>query len=192
MQPIENPATTSWGLSLSDKDFVALKRGCRIRDMDDRWAFVSMMDQQLLDEVSAEKKVTTHEVPTNEVSTEEVLTDDQLFGELEMEEPWMQEERTEKAPPARVLTDDGMVQGGYISIRWTWSNTELYRLVLNVQPSEGGISRKIEAITWEQREDHLISGEQAKMDVVLLCRSHLECDLSAAPDDDNLEFSGLP
>lgn len=40
MQPIENPVTATWGLDLSDKDFAALKRGCRIRDMDDRWAFV--------------------------------------------------------------------------------------------------------------------------------------------------------
>ncbi|KAG6357314.1 hypothetical protein INS49_015192 [Diaporthe citri] len=181
MQPIENPAAASWGLNLSEKDFAALKRGCRIRDMDDRWAFVYMTDQELLDELSAEKKATT----------DEVLTDDQLLDELEMEEPWMEEERTEKAAPARVVTEEDMAQGGYISIRRTWSNIELYRLVLTVQPSEGGISRKIEAITWEQREDHLISGEQAKMDVVLLCRSHLECDLAAAPDNDALQFSGL-
>lgn len=191
MQPIRNPATASWGLSLSDKDFAALKRGCRIRDMDDRWAFVSMTDQELLDDLSAEKKETTDEVPTNEVPTEEVLTYDQLLDELKMEEPWIQEERTEKAPPARVLTEEDVAQGGYISIRRTWSNTELYRLVLTVQPSEGGISKKIEAIIWEQREDHLISGEQAKMDVVLLCRSHLECDLAAAPDNDSLRFSGF-
>lgn len=124
-------------------------------------------------------------------TAEEVLTDDQLLDEFEMEEPWMEEERTEKAPQARVLTEEDMAQGGYIFIRRTWSNRELYRLVLTVQPSEGGISRKIEAITWEQREDHLISGEQAKIDVVLLCRSHLECDLTAAPDDDNLQFLGF-
>lgn len=159
--------------------------------MDDRWAFVAMTDQELLDEVSAERKETTDEATTNEAPTVEVLTDDQLFDELEMEEPWMEEERTEKAPPARVLTAEDMAQGGFISIRRTWSNTELYRLVLTVQPSEGGISRKIEAITWEQREGHLISEDQAKMDVVLLCRSHLECDLAAAPDDDTLQFSGL-
>lgn len=159
--------------------------------MDDTWAFVSMTDKELLDELLVEKKATTDEVPTDAVPTEEVLTDDQLLDELETEEPWMKEEKTEKAPPARFLSEEDMAQGGYISIRRTWSNRELYRLVLTVQPSEGGISIKIYAITWEQREDYPISGEQAKMDVVLLCRSHLECDLAAAPDDDTLQFSDL-
>lgn len=186
MQPIKNSATASWGLTLSDKDFAALKRGCKIRDMDDRWAFVAMTDQELLDELSAEKKATADQVPTSEV-----MTDDELFDELEKEEPWMEEEWTEKAPPARALTENDMALGGYISIRRTWTDTELYRLVLAVQPGEGGVSRKIEAIIWEQREDHLISEEQAKMDCVLLCRSHLECDLAAAPHDDTLQFSGL-
>lgn len=151
--------------------------------MDDRWAFVAVTDQEL----SAEKKATTNRVPT-----EEVMTEDELFDELEKEEPWMEEERTGKTPPARALSKKDMAQGGYISTGQTWSNTELYRLVLAVQPGEGSVSRKIEAITWEgQREDGFISEEQAKMDVVLLCRSHLECDLAAAPDDNTLQFSGL-
>lgn len=82
-----------------------------------------------------------------------------------------------------------MAHGGYISIRRTWTNTELYRLTLTVQPSEGGIDRKIEAITWEKRQGYLMSDEQAQIDVVFLCRSHLECDLAAAPVYDTLQFS---
>lgn len=154
--------------------------------MDDRWAFVAMTDQELSDELSTEKEATPEKVPT-----EQLMTYDEVFAELEEEESGMEEERTEKAPPARTLTVEDMTQGGYISIRRTWSNTELYRLVLAVQPGEGVITRKIEAITWEQREDHLITEEQAKMDVILLCRSHLECDFTAAPDNDTLQFSGL-
>lgn len=187
MPLIQKPATVSWGLTLSDKDFAALKRGCEIRDMDDRWAFIAMTDQELLDELSAENKTTTDEVPT----TEELMTTKELIQEPEMEEDWVEEERTEKAPPARALTEEDMAQGGYISIRRTWTNIELYRLSLTVESGEGGISRKIEAITWEPYEDCLISGEQAKIDVILLCRSHLECDLDAAPEDDTLQFSAL-
>lgn len=189
MQPIRNPVTAYWGLTLSDKDFKALKRGCRIRDMDNRWAFVAMSDQELSDELSDEKKVKANQVPP-----QELMTDDELFDELEKEEAeeaGIEKERTEKAPPARALTEKDMAEGGYIFIRRTWSNTELYRLELTVQPFEGGVSRKIEAIIWEQYKDHLTSEEQAKMDVVLLCRSHLECDLAAAPHDDILQFSGL-
>lgn len=155
--------------------------------MDDGWAFVAMTDHELLDELSAEGSATPDNVP----ATVEVMTDDELFDELEMEEHWVQEERIEKAPPARAMTEEDMALGAHISIRRTWSNPELYRLILTVQPSQDGISRKIEAITWEQREDHLILAEQAKIGVVLLCRSHLECDLAAAPDDDILKFSGL-
>lgn len=111
-----------------------------------------------------------------------------LFKELEMEEA-EEEERTVKAPPARVVTEEDMAHGGYIFIRRTWTNTELYRLTLTVQPGEGGINRKIEAITWEKRQGNLMSEEQAKIEVVLLCRSQLECDLAAAPVYDTLQFS---
>lgn len=151
--------------------------------MDDRWAFLARTDQELADELSAEAIATTDQVPTDGV-----MTDEELFAELEMEEA-EEEERTEKAPPARVVTEEDMAQGGNISIRRTWTNTEHYRLVLSVQPSEGGTIRKIKAITWEQHKDLLVSEEQAKTDVVLLCRSDLECDLAAAPDDDTLQFS---
>lgn len=185
MPPIQNPRRASWGITLSDKDFAALKGGCIIRDMDDRWRFVAVTDEELADELSTAEKGTADQVPP-----EEPTTDDEC-DELEEEPPWVQEERTEKAPPARAVTEEDMAVGGYISIRRTWSNTELYRLVLTVQAGEDGVSRKIEAVIWEQREEHLISEEQAKIDVILLCRSHLECDLANAPDDDALEFSGL-
>lgn len=154
-----------------------------MRDMDDRWAFVAMTDEELADEVSTDEKATGDQVPT-----EEPTTDDEC-DELEEEPSWLQEEWTEKAPPARAVTEKDMAVGGNISIRRTWTNIELYRLVLSVQPGEDGVSRKIEAIVWA--EDLLLSEEQAKTDVVLLCRSHLECDLAAAPDDDTMVFSAL-
>lgn len=138
--------------------------------MDDKWAFLARTDQELSDELAG--------------------TYEELSAELEMEEAG-EEERTEKAPPARVVTEEDMAQGGNISIRRTWTNTEHYRLILTVQPSEGGTIRKIKAITWEQHKDNLISEEEAKVDVVLLCRSHLECDLAAAPENDTLQFSAL-
>lgn len=183
---MENPATASWGLSLSDQDFAALKGGCKIRDMDDKWAFIARTDQELLDELSAKETATTYEKPT-----EDIMSDEELVEELEMVEEEEEEERTEKARPARVVTEEDMAQGGNISIRRTWTNTEFYRLILTVQPSEGGFSRKVEAITWEQRQGGVVSQEQAKVDVVLLCRSHLDCDLAAAPDYETEQFSAL-
>lgn len=183
---MENPATASWGLSLSDQDFKALKGGCKIRDLDDKWAFLARTDQELSDELSAEAISATRQV-----STDDVMTDEELSAELEMEEEEEEEERTDKAPPARIVTEEDMAQGGNISIRRTWTNTEHYRLGLTVQPGEGGTIRKIEAITWEQHKGHYLSEEQAKIDVVLLCRSHLECDLAAAPGHDTAVFSAL-
>lgn len=194
MPPIENPRRASWGLTLSEKDFAALKGGCIIRDLDDKWAFVAMTDEELLDELSAEENATTEDKTTaDQVPNTELKTDDELLDEyieLEEEEPsWVQEEWTEKAPPARAVTEKDMAVGGNISIRRAWTNIELYRLVLSVQPGEDVVSRKIEAIVWA--EDLHLSEEEAKTDVILLCRSHLECDLAAAPDDDTMVFSAL-
>ncbi|KAI3399788.1 hypothetical protein diail_5584 [Diaporthe ilicicola] len=80
-------------------------------------------------------------------------------------------------------------QGGNISIRRTWTNIELYRLV--VIPRDGNASAKITAITWEQHPNSSMSEEQAKIDAILLCRDIAGCDLSAAPAYETELFSDL-
>ncbi|GAB1312060.1 hypothetical protein MFIFM68171_02270 [Madurella fahalii] len=184
---MENPATASWGLSISDADFAKLKRGVRARDMDDRWIVKAMTDEELADEATTNRAATsgamTNEATTNEALTDKELTDEELMDELLMDE----------ATTGEALTDEATLdldQGGNISIRRSWTNKELYRLA--VKPSEGGTSAKIEAITWEQNQGDRISEEQAKIDAVILCRQILECDFAAAPDYDPLLFSAFP
>ncbi|KAF3771416.1 hypothetical protein M406DRAFT_354853 [Cryphonectria parasitica EP155] len=164
MRAMENPATAFWGLSISDADFAKLKRGVRARDMDDKWVFIAMTDEELADKETTE--ATTDEVPTGQETIEE---------ELEEE-------------PTTPLFDEALLhQAGDISIRRTWTNWELYRLA--IKPSDGSTSAKIESITWEQNQGTHTSEEQAKVDAVLLCRSIAECDLTEAPDYDPSQFS---
>ena len=182
---MENPATASWGLSISDADFAKLKRGVRARDMDDKWVFKDMTDEELADEATTNGATTNgattngatmNGATTNGATTDEPTTDDELTYEELMAEP---------------TTDEATVdldQGGNISIRRSWTNRELYRLA--IKPSEGGTSAKIEAITWEQNYGDHISEEQAKIDAVILCRHICECDFAAAPDYDTSLYSG--
>lgn len=120
-----------------------------------------MTDQELSNELSAEKIATANGVP-NGLPTEQVPSDEVPIDEHR--------------------------QGGHISIRRAWTSTENYRLALTVQPSDSGFDKKIEAITWVQRQGHT-SKEQAKTDVIILCRSQLGCSLDAAPDYDKSEFT---
>lgn len=170
---MENPATASWGLSISDADFAKLKRGFKAFDMDDKWVFRPTTDKELSDEKRT-NGATTDEVPTvdEDLTIEELLMDD-----------W---------PRDKAWTDEATLdldQGGDISIIRCWSKREFYRLI--VKPSEGGTSAKIEAITWEQNQGEHISEAQAKIDAVLLCRQQIECDIAAAPDYDPGLFSAL-
>lgn len=168
---MKSPATASWGLSISDADFAKLKRGFRARDMDDKWIFKDMTDEALAEEDLA-GQATTNGATTNGELTDEELTDEELMAEPTTDE-------------ATVNLD----QGGNISIRRSWTNIELYRLV--IKPSEGGTSAKIEAITWEEDYYHRnLTEEQAKLDAVVLCRIICECDLAAAPDYDISLYSG--
>ncbi|GAB1317499.1 hypothetical protein MFIFM68171_07709 [Madurella fahalii] len=174
---MENPATASWGLSISDADFAKLKRGVRPRDMDDRWVFKAMANKELADEAL------TNGTTADEATTVTEATDEELAGELLMDE----------ATTDEALEDEAMLhldQGGNISIRRSWTNKERYRLA--VKPSEGDTGAKTEAITWEQNQGGRISEEQAKIDAVLLCRQILECDFAAAPDYDPVLFSTFP
>jgi hypothetical protein len=62
---MENPATASWGLSISDADFAKLKRGFMPWDMDDRWVIKTMTDEELAG------GVTTDEELMDEATTDE-------------------------------------------------------------------------------------------------------------------------
>lgn len=118
---MKDPATASWGLSISDADFEKLKAGFRPRDMDDRWVF-SVAD---------------------------------------------------------------LDQSGNICIRVarSWTGMEVY--VLIVTPRDGGSSPKIQGITWEHDKNGIhIADEQAKVEVVILCRVILGCDFDTLPHYD--------
>lgn len=155
-------------------DFVKLKRGVRPRDMDDRWIFQDMTDEELLEEEIRKR------MPANKPTEPEIMTDDEFWESIERDEAAANEPK--KDPPPVDLD-----QGGNISIRRSWTNKENYRLILI--PREGGVSAKIEAITWDKEQVGHITEEQAKLDAVLLCRSIAGCELAAAPDYEPHLFS---
>lgn len=178
-----NPATASWGLRISDSDFAKLKRGLLAQDMDDKWAFLAMTEEELSEEQVEDER--RKGKPAHEKMPEEELTEGQLLdreawelGEIESYE--LEREQNAAAREAALKLDEG----GNISIRRAWSNTEHYRLV--VKPSSGAGSdgaaaagtAEIKAITWDQNlHGEHISEEQAKVDAVLMCRSQLECEI---------------
>ncbi|ROW07145.1 hypothetical protein VPNG_07312 [Cytospora leucostoma] len=65
-------------------------------------------------------------------------------------------------------------------------------ILIAVKPREGGTSAKIETLVWGQDRIGGMTEEQAKIDVVVLCRSIAECDLDAAPDYHPFLYSGIP
>lgn len=184
--PIQNPATAPWGLRISEADFAKLKRGFLPRDMDDRWAFVLMTDEELAE------AATTNGTSTNAGSTLEIReptspTHHRIMSDDELDEAMAEMERDAAAAAAGEEAPVDLTQGGHVSIRRSWTDTEFYRLAL--QPSEGGAT--IETITWERVQVTDISEEQAKIDAVLLCKSILGCELAAAPDYESAQFSAL-
>ncbi|KAK7731107.1 hypothetical protein SLS53_008825 [Cytospora paraplurivora] len=170
---IENPETASWGLSISDADFAKLKHNILAKSSDDRWEFLAMTDEELANEALewADRLLKTG-------STRPVIqqmTEEEWEAELQrMEEETDKETRDE--PPV------DLNRGGIASIRRSWTGRELYRIA--IKPREGHTSPKIETITWERTYHGDMSAEQAKIEVVFLCRAIAECDLDAAPDDD--------
>ena len=185
---IQDPATAPWGLSLSGADFAKLKRGVRARDMDDRWVFLDMTDEEVEMELSKSREAANGET-TNGATTNGTTTNGLTANqEHSTDEDLLDEDLSDEAATAEPTVD--LDRGGNISIRRSWTNTELYRLA--IKPREGAISPKIESITWEQIQGDPVSEEQAKIDVVLLCRSIAECDLAAAPDYDSTLFSAFP
>lgn len=189
-QTMEDPATASWGLSISDADFARLKRGVRARDMDDKWVFMAMSDEELAEEATASNAETTDSATANDQQTTDAATTDTEPTDDELMEAMLADEA---AAAEQALADEApldLTQGANICIRRTWTSKEFYRLV--VRPREGATSANIEAITWEQKQGDHISEEQAKIDVVILCRQILGCDFAAAPDYDGSLFSAFP
>jgi hypothetical protein len=72
------------------------------------------------------------------------------------------------------------------SIRRTWTNFELYRLV--VKPCNGDDSAKIKVVIWEKHLTSHISEQLTEIDAVIVCRSIEDCNLSAAPESETPVF----
>lgn len=194
---MENPATASWDLHIGKADFAKLIRGVSPRDMDDKWWIRFMTDQEVSDEAEAAAAANrAAAAPAAEPTEPEetIMTEEELDADLALEAA-----ARDRPPP----TDEELLaeyrlhqgEGGNISIRRSWSpRHELYRLAVGkLGPDEvDGAGARIEAITWEQKQSRHVSEEQAKIDVVLLCRSIVGCELAAAPDHDTILFSGFP
>lgn len=187
MTPIENPVTASWGLSISDSDFAKLKRGLLARSSDDRWAFLAMSDEELVEEEAQrwapERRPS---MPEDELTEEEQNRRDEALCELmERQELERDKRHAEWEAAADLIHLDVRYN---ISIRYAWSNTEWWRLVVKSRSAADGDagSAKIETITWGQKrhDEKHTTEEQAKIDVVLKCRAWLGCDIDAAPDYD--------
>lgn len=194
MTPMENPATASWGLSISDSDFAKLKRGLLARSSDDRWAFLAMSDEELVEEEAQrwapERRPST---PEDELTEEEQnRRDEALFEEMEREELERDEKDAEWEAAADLIHLDVRCN---VSIRYAWSNTEWWRLVVKSRSAADGDAgtAKIETITWGQNrhDGKHTTEEQAKIDVVLKCRAWLGCDIDAAPDYDPMEAGSV-
>ncbi|OJJ07576.1 hypothetical protein ASPVEDRAFT_155399 [Aspergillus versicolor CBS 583.65] len=77
-------------------------------------------------------------------------------------------------------------QNGTISVHFARSWTGIPHYVLFIKPIDGDSSDAIiDAITWEQNKGGIyISEEMAKMTVVTISRSFLECDYDLLPEYD--------
>lgn len=187
MTPIENPTTASWGLSISDSDFAKLKRGLLAQSSDDRWAFLAMSDEELVEEEAQrwapERRPDT---PEDELTEEELNRRDEALEEIMEQQELERDERHAKWEAAADLIHLDVRCN--ISIRYAWSNTEWWRLVVKSRSAADGDAgtAKIETITWGQKrvDGKHETEEQAKIDVVIKCRAWLGCDIDAAPDYD--------
>lgn len=190
MTPIKDPVTASWGLTISDPDFAKLKRGLLARSSDDRWAFLAMSDEELVEEEAQRWAPECRPgTPQGELTEEEQSRrDEAFFEEMEREELERDGRDAQWEAAADLIHLDVRCN---ISIRRAWSNTEWWRLVVKSRSAADGDAgtAEIEAITWGQNghNDQHTSEEQAKIDVVLKCRIWLGCDIDAAPDYDPME-----
>ncbi|KUI59489.1 hypothetical protein VP1G_06764 [Cytospora mali] len=84
---MKDPATASWGLSISHADFVKLKRGFRPREMEDRWIFKTMTDEEVSDEAISEEEMTDEEL-IDESLTDEAMLDLDQGGNISIRRRW--------------------------------------------------------------------------------------------------------
>lgn len=83
-----------------------------------------------------------------------------------------------------------LTKSAKISIIRAWTNQELYRLLIKPANSEAGTSAEIEAIIWSMNFlGERLTEEQAKIDVVIMCRHMVDCDFAAAPEYDTELYS---
>lgn len=111
VKAMNNRATASWGMSISDADFANLERG-----LDARWIFHAMPDKEL----SNTKR--TNRTLANGTTAREATTDEELT---------VDEATTDEARFELVIVQ------GHISIRRSWSNGERYRLCIKLS---GGVT----------------------------------------------------
>lgn len=119
LEPMREPGTAPWDLSISDTDFEKLKAGYKPRYMDDRWTWAV----------------------------------------------------------------DGPDPDGNVSVQIIQWSIPKAAYVLHLKRGENG-SAKIDSITWEQKQSmtgHMVSEEQAKMQIVHKSRVQLHCDFEGLP-----------
>lgn len=200
---MKNPATVPWGLSISDADFAKIKRGVRCRSSDDKWV-VAVRKAEPVDSLDA--GTATGVAPADDSTTDEELSGeeedawsegsalDEAAATTDDEEPEEEYEYFSEDDESDEEEPVDLTRGDDITIIRSWSQVELFRLAVRPRTNEGNegtTSATIQTITWEQNQHfRCISGEEAKIDVILLFRQILDCDLEAAPDYDASDYSG--
>ncbi|KXJ90106.1 hypothetical protein Micbo1qcDRAFT_176659 [Microdochium bolleyi] len=181
---MRSPAIAPWHVALSDRDFEKLRAGFELHEMEDRWYVVSIADDETRG--SHTRSDGTRD-PSERLAVHVIRSwVGREFYRLHIVRPVVSGE--ESAPPgagARVRVGATAVAG-------------------NGAPSGGGrggdddgggedrssaipTSARIEAITWDTRSDEPqleVSEQQAKLQVVLIARDVLGCELEAIPEID--------
>ena len=161
--PMENPASASWSLRISQADYDRLKVGFNPQDMEDKWRVTSEI--MLRTHIVGRPNRTAQTGPFPGVRVSPGLMVVRLV---------------------RSWTGSEMYVLGVRSV--TGGSGE--RVTSSSAASDRGGGGIIEAITWDQRSNPslFISEHQAKIDITLLCRGLLGCEFEAQPayDGDQL------
>ncbi|EPE07105.1 hypothetical protein F503_07756 [Ophiostoma piceae UAMH 11346] len=157
--PMENPASASWSLRISQADYDRLKAGFSPQDMDDKWLVTSEI--MLRTHIVGRPNRTAQTGPFPGVHVSPGLMVVRLV---------------------RSWTGSEMYVLGVRPV--TGGSGE--RVTSSSAASDRGGGGIIEAITWDQRSNPnlFISERQAKIDVTILCRSILRCEFEAQPTYD--------
>lgn len=168
MAPVDNPISAAWDLRISQADVDRLRAGFNAEDTNEKWL------------VTSETVLRTH-----------------IVG---------RPNRMAQAGPFPGVH----VSPGLMVVRISQNSTGKEVFTLGVRPITGGSGERvtsssaasgqggggiIEAITWNSRPQptRAVSEHQAKIDITILCRSILRCDLEAQPDyNHDMLFKSLP